>query len=264
MIPCGAILAAPYTPSYTRYLHKRPHAFHALKIGGRLGLGDGTFFTSIRLRCIVPSPYEVLGIDPDASEAEIEEAYRQRVKATHPDQGGSSRAFQLVRAAYDEITAPGCTPPTAVRDREGERPQRPARVQYLDYEILAERGWELDDPDLFQSRGADHLDPPACGRFLVRPDETLLQAAENRGFTWPYSCRGGACANCAVAVLDGELSMPVNHILPQELIDRGIRLSCVGTPESEELSVVFNVKHLPRLEDLRLPPRPFEATTSDD
>jgi len=49
------------------------------------------------------SPYDVLLIDQDADEEEIERAYRERVKQAHPDQGGSSEEFQLVKAAYQEI-----------------------------------------------------------------------------------------------------------------------------------------------------------------
>ena len=50
-------------------------------------------------------PFEVLGVDPDASDADIDEAYRRRVMQTHPDQGGSARAFQRVKDAYERILA---------------------------------------------------------------------------------------------------------------------------------------------------------------
>jgi len=65
-------------------------------------------------------------------------------------------------------------------------------------------------------------------------------------------------------VTKGDLSLPVNHILPDEMVDEGIRLSCVGTPTTDELEVIYNVKHLPYLDDLRLPPRPFEQAYAND
>ena len=211
------------------------------------------------------SPYEILQIDPDADDAEIVRAYRQRVKETHPDQGGSPREFQRVRAAYEEIASRDRTGVERDPEEFDDQPQpENARVEYLDYEVLDDYGWALDDADLFEKAASANLDSADYGRFLVQPDESLLQAAENRGFVWPYSCRGGACANCAVAVLDGELSMPVNHILPSEMTDRGIRLSCVGAPITDEMQVVFNVKHLPDLDELRLPPGPFKEARLDD
>ena len=232
------------------------------------------------------SPYEVLGVDPDADEEEVEAAYRRRVKETHPDLGGSLREFLLVRTAYEEIQAgrghgegddwpgdptsdagDGDRGGTGVAHRgNGQAPPGPEgnRVEYLDYDVLDDYGWSLDDEDLFEKASAADLDPDDYGRILVEPGESLLEAAENRGFAWPYACRGGACANCAVAVLDGEMSMPVNHILPSSKVDRGIRLSCVGAPTTDGAKVVFNVKHLPDLDDLRLPPSPFKQAYRGD
>lgn len=221
----------------------------------------------------VESPHEVLGVDPEADEAEIEAAYRERVKETHPDQGGSVGAFLMVRSAYDHLSENGSA--VDVDDRpvddgaaDGETADAAATtttVEYLDYDILADFGWSLEDPDLFEKAADADLGPPDFGRFAIDGDDTtLLEAAEHVGYTWPFACRGGACANCAVAVLDGELSTPVNHILPEAMLDRGIRLSCVGTPETDELRVVYNVKHLPELDDLRLPPRPFETSKAGD
>jgi ferredoxin len=137
-------------------------------------------------------------------------------------------------------------------------------VEYLDYEVLADLGWGLDDDDLFEKAAGAGLDPDDYGRLLVEPREFLLEAAEHRGFAWPYACRGGACANCAVAVVEGEMTMPPGHILPQEMLDRGIRLSCVCEPSTEEAKVIFNVKHLPGLDELRLPADRFERERASD
>ncbi len=217
------------------------------------------------------SPYEILLLDPDADEAEIERAYRRRVKETHPDQGGSAREFQLVRAAYEELTT-GDQEHVDIGDiastsgdspDDGSAQQSKATVEYLDYNVLTDNNWTIGDTEVFDKAATHDLSPAEYGRFVVEPEETLLEAAENRGFVWPYACRGGACANCAVAVLAGELSMPVNHVLPPEMVDRNFRLSCVGAPVSDELQVIFNVKHLPGLDELRLPPYPFRNAEND-
>ncbi|MFB6194635.1 MAG: ferredoxin Fer [Haloplanus sp.] len=206
--------------------------------------------------------FDVLGIDPDASDAEVDQAYRRRVMETHPDQGGSAREFQRVKTAYERITA--------IRDGDGEDQEqgrrRPAgsRITYLDYEVVDDHGWTLDDADLFEKAAAADLGPTEYGEFLVEPGETLLEAAENRGFAWPYACRGGACANCAIAVVEGEMTMPADHILPAGMYDRGIRLSCLGGPTTDEMKVVYNVKGLSELDDLRLPPYRFERTRATD
>jgi curved DNA-binding protein CbpA len=237
----------------------------------------------------VASPFDVLGVDPDADEGEIVEAYRKRVKEAHPDRGGSAEAFRRVQAAYERIRAGrgdeaiesrdergtgAATSPGADGSNEsggdgsgdgedGDR-EREVRVEYLDYGVLADRGWSLDDDDLFEKAAAAGLHGEDYGELLVDPDDSLLEAAEKAGFAWPYACRGGACANCAVAMVEGDLSLPVDHILPREMVERGIRLSCVGAPLGAATKVVFNVKHLPDLDELRLPPRPFEQANAGD
>ena len=216
------------------------------------------------------SPFETLQIDPDADETEIEQAYRRRVKETHPDHGGSAREFQAVRAAYEAIDAGYYDETGEIDSTEGGEPESEdeertdSRVEYLNYELLADHGWNLDDEDLFEKAADEGFDTADHGRIVVQQNETLLEAAENRGFEWPYACRGGACANCAVAVIEGAMEMPVNHILPPEMLDRGVRLSCNATPTTEEMKVVYNLKHLPDLDELRLPPRPFERAYGDD
>ncbi|MEF8807708.1 ferredoxin Fer [Natronomonas sp.] len=223
----------------------------------------------------MPSPFEVLGVEPGADEETVERAYRQRIKDAHPDHGGSQEAFRRVRRAYEAIQngevdedaesesgAASAPEPEPTVEKPPE--ERPSRVEYLDYEVLDDFGWSVTDDDLFEKAADADLDTRDYGRFLVEPGEILLEAAEERGFTWPFACRGGACANCAVKVVEGELSQPVDHILPPELVDRDIRLSCVGEPLTETLRVVYNVKHLPELEELRLPPGPFKRAKADD
>lgn len=231
------------------------------------------------------SPYDVLGVDEDADDGEIKRAYRQRLKEVHPDQGGSAAAFQLVRAAYekilsgeadtataadidpnvpDDVSSDVETPSYDFDTGEEFRPWSATHVEYVNYAVLDDHGWRLDDDDLFTNAGTADLDPVNYGEFVAEPGESLLDAAEDRGFAWPYACRGGACANCAVIVVDGSLSQPTDHILPPEMLERDIRLSCNAVPTTEELRVVYNVKHLPDLEELRLPPYPFELAHADD
>ena len=49
------------------------------------------------------SPYEVLGVDPDADRQTVERRYRELVKEVHPDAGGSAAEFKRVKEAYREI-----------------------------------------------------------------------------------------------------------------------------------------------------------------
>ena len=214
------------------------------------------------------SPYDILRVDVDADEDEIKAAYRDRVKEVHPDLGGSEAAFKRVERAYEQLseaTAAEQLDGETVVSEQGVDPEpeeQPTTVDFLNYEVFDDYGWSLDDDDLFEKAAAADLAEPDYGSFEVDDDATLLEAAEDSGFAWPFACRGGACANCAVALLEGELSQLVDHILSEEMLEQGIRLSCNGRPTTDEMQVVYNIKHRPDLDDLRLPPDRFEKATS--
>ena len=241
------------------------------------------------------SPYDVLGLDADVDEDAVVQAYRERVKDAHPDHGGSVAEFKRVQRAYEHITAgrdparfaadAPATDPEADRsepegpdshsttdgdavssaDADGDSGSRLGpTVEYLDYAVVESRGWDLGDEDLFGKAEAADLGVDSYGLLVVEPRETLLEAAERYGFSWPYACRGGACANCAVAVVEGGLEMPVSTVLDDELTDRGVRLSCIGEPVTDDLKIVFNIEHLPGLAELRLPAEQFGNARADD
>lgn len=48
-------------------------------------------------------PYKILGVAPDASDAEVKKAYRLQAAKYHPDAGGDVWVFQQVQAAYEKI-----------------------------------------------------------------------------------------------------------------------------------------------------------------
>ena len=48
----------------------------------------------------VAEAFDTLGLSKRADADDVEDAYRERVKEVHPDQGGSREAFSEVREAY--------------------------------------------------------------------------------------------------------------------------------------------------------------------
>ena len=54
----------------------------------------------------VSTYYEILGVAPTASAAELSTAYRRLLRQAHPDMGGSSAILDLVNEAYDALRDP--------------------------------------------------------------------------------------------------------------------------------------------------------------
>jgi 2Fe-2S type ferredoxin len=123
-------------------------------------------------------------------------------------------------------------------------------VEYLNYEVLDDHGWDLDDDDLFEKAADAGLDDEDYGTLDVGDGEYILEAAEAKGFDWPFSCRAGACANCAGIVKEGEVEMDMQQILSDEEVeDKMVRLTCIGSAATDEVQIVYNAKHLDYLQD---------------
>ncbi|WP_394349750.1 MULTISPECIES: ferredoxin Fer [Haloferax] len=135
-----------------------------------------------------------------------------------------------------------------------------SRLTYLNYEVIQDQGWDIDDDDLFEKASAAHLDSEDYGRIVVERGESILEAVERRGYNWPYACRGGACSNCAVYLKDGEIAMPGQQILPEDAIERGARLTCVGVPVTDHVGIIYNAKYIDFLDELRLPATRFSKS----
>lgn len=52
----------------------------------------------------VSNPYEILGLQPGASETDIKKAYRDLARKAHPDKGGTEEKFRQINEAYAQIT----------------------------------------------------------------------------------------------------------------------------------------------------------------
>ena len=50
--------------------------------------------------------YDILGIDPTATQNEIRDAYRERIKESHPDRGGTDGECRAVEMAYQVLRDP--------------------------------------------------------------------------------------------------------------------------------------------------------------
>jgi ferredoxin len=201
------------------------------------------------------SPYAILEVSESADAEEIRTAYRSRIKRAHPDRGGSIEQFVLVKEAYEEAMHALESPEHSPADITYRATQTTVgyTVSYLDYAVVQREGWAVDDPQNFSRAEGLDLPPSEFGAFAVGHRESVLEAAERHGFSWPYSCRGGACANCAILIVEGAVDMNVNTVLTQPMRERGIRLSCIGEPVTEHIAIVFDIGSLPGLSELRLP-----------
>ncbi len=123
-------------------------------------------------------------------------------------------------------------------------------VEYLNYEVVDDKGWEMYDDNIFEEAADADLSDEDYGVLDVNEGEYILEAAEAQGYDWPFSCRAGACANCAAIITEGEINMDMQQILSDEEVeDKNVRLTCIGSAETDEVKIVYNAKHLDYLQN---------------
>jgi len=123
-------------------------------------------------------------------------------------------------------------------------------VTYLNYDVLDDNGWEIGDDDLFEKADDADLGETDYGSLDVNEGEYILEAAEAQGYDWPFSCRAGACANCAAIVKEGDIDMDMQQILSDEEVEeKNVRLTCIGSPDADDVKIVYNAKHLDYLQN---------------
>jgi len=73
----------------------------------------------------------------------------------------------------------------------------------------------------------------------VKSGENVLDATLKAGYTLPYSCKGGACGNCAAKCLSGSIYMSINEVLSDTDLLEGWVLTCTGYPQRENTVLDF-------------------------
>jgi len=71
-------------------------------------------------------------------------------------------------------------------------------------------------------------------------EESILDAAINKGYDLPYSCKGGMCCTCKAKLLEGNVQMDVHYGLDEEEIAAGYILTCQSHPLTEKVSISFD------------------------
>src|SRR6266702_4308533 len=69
--------------------------------------------------------------------------------------------------------------------------------------------------------------------FTMSGTETVLAAARKAGVAVPSSCGQGLCGTCKTSVLQGDVDMRHSGGIRQREIDKGLRLLCCSSPQSD-------------------------------
>jgi ring-1,2-phenylacetyl-CoA epoxidase subunit PaaE len=74
---------------------------------------------------------------------------------------------------------------------------------------------------------------------VVKPDQTILDAAQDAGLDPPYSCTVGVCTTCRARLKSGKASMDEREGLSDAEIEEGFILTCQAHPLSDDVDLIF-------------------------
>jgi ferredoxin len=125
-----------------------------------------------------------------------------------------------------------------------------AVVEYLNYDVVDDRDWDIYDEENFERAAGMDLPDEDYGFVDVPKGQYILEGAEGEGQQWPFSCRDGICSNCSAVVISGEIEMDGNQTLSdEEVAEKDVRLTCIGRPTTDYVRLVYNAKYLDYLQD---------------
>lgn len=73
-------------------------------------------------------------------------------------------------------------------------------------------------------------------------NESILDAALQKGADLPYACKGGVCTTCKAKLVEGEVNMDVNWGLEPDEVAKGYILTCQSHPKTERIVVDFDAR----------------------
>ena len=74
---------------------------------------------------------------------------------------------------------------------------------------------------------------------VVKPEQTILIAAQDAGLDPPYSCTVGVCTTCRARLRSGKAMMDEREGLSDTEIEMGYVLTCQAHPLSDDVDLVF-------------------------
>lgn len=106
-----------------------------------------------------PNPYEVLGVPKGATEEQIKDAYKTKIKAAHPDVGGNEDECKRLNAAYEILSDPE-------KKQAFDNPQ-PTRAYFNNFDVFMRHAFGGD------SGGSVHFNMGQNGAFTFQRQQII-------------------------------------------------------------------------------------------
>lgn len=172
--------------------------------------------------------YTILGVQPDATQAEIKKAYRELAKTKHPDKaGGNAEEFAAIATAYEVLSDPERRKFYDLTGEDDipsiEKEIRAITIRAFQHALSIDEGLILDNARGFVNK--------AKGRFLVKEKNLLQRQAKLKKKR--NAVKTKAKVNLFLSLVDQELN-DIKTMLAELNHDLEVAAGCLTVLEQYE------------------------------
>lgn len=141
------------------------------------------------------SLYDDLGVSPNASDADIRKAWKQKAKAHHPDHGGDPEEFKKVAKAYEVLSVPEKREyyNRTGQQRYGVDPESQAKMELatiflnlVDHLVPERANYRLEVEKIIEANRTQILSQQAQIQLGIRKRETALKKLKKKKNAVPF------------------------------------------------------------------------------
>jgi ring-1,2-phenylacetyl-CoA epoxidase subunit PaaE len=142
---------------------------------------------------------------------------------------GAQSTLEDKEVPDDKIHVEYFTAPLPELDEDGESgQQRAAEGQVV----------EGEDVNIEEQEGKGSIKDKEH-ELMVKPDQSILEAAIEDGLDPPFACQMGICTTCRATLISGQITMDQREGLSDDEVEEGYVLTCQSHPLSDDVVVEY-------------------------
>lgn len=171
------------------------------------------------------SAYSILGVSPEASDAEIKKAYRLVAMQCHPDKGGDKAEFQELHEAYEKIMEQRRSSANLAKSGGGPSPESSAEAEppapKAEEEAKAEEEEEVDgeeEADEKEESEADAEEDGGDSQLLAKSGKAAEEASRYAKTAADFAHQAAEAAETARQGRQGGNALPLTKSIAHSAI----------------------------------------------
>ncbi len=163
-------------------------------------------------------------------DAKVRELFTDFCEGLEPDEAYLCGPFPMIETITNALAELGLDNDNIHKERYG--PPRKGKQAAKPEASTAEQK-DLSTITIIMDGHRKSFEMPKAG-------DNIVNAAAEKGYELPFSCKGGVCATCRTHVRAGEVKMETNYGLEPWEVEKGFVLACQSHPVSKSVVLDYD------------------------